>query len=227
MNKKYIINETIYYFDYEIFNNYFRDKKVKNHITLENLEIELSEYLNISKDAVHSWRFKKQSPSSLEIIVKISNFFNINDYMILLKRKEQKKQMNDLNQYQINSIKTIYDKIIEHLDYFYHTDGYNDLWLHFVDEGYDKNLIEDKLYEIAEKKINEVFLSYEKERIFLKNTPIYDEIGEFIYNDLYDIFDGKLSYAYRFEAIPDGNPTTREDYEKALKSINIIIDKYI
>ena len=31
------------------------------------------------------------------------------------------------------------------------------------------------------RKKNEVFLVYEKERFFLENTPIYVEIGEFIY----------------------------------------------
>ena len=227
MNKKYIIDEKIYYFDYDIFNKYFRNKKIQNHTTLESLENELSNFLIISKEAIHSWRFKKQSPSSLEMIIKISKYFDIKDYMILLKRKETKNNMSNFNQYQINSIKTIYDKIIEHLDYFYYTDEYNDLWIKMGDEGYNKNNIEDKLYEIDDEKINEVFLSYEKEKIFLKNTEIYDEIGEYIYNDLYDIFNGKLSYAYRFEAIPSNNPTTQEDYEKAIKKINLIIDKYI
>jgi hypothetical protein len=49
---------------------------------------------------------------------------------------------------------------------------------------------------------------------------------EYSENDLYDIFDGKLGYAYRFEAIPDGNPTTQDDYNKALKSLNEIVEKY-
>lgn len=227
MNKKYIINDKVYYFDYELFNKYFRNKKKDENTTLDKLEVDLSKSLNISKDAVHSWRFKKQSPSSLDMIIDISKYFNIKDYMLLLKGKEEKTNINSFNQYQINSIKTIYDKIIEHLDYFNNTDGYNDLWLHFVDEGIEPTYIEDKLYEVADKKMDEIFLTYEKERIFLKDTPIYNEIGEYIYNDLYDIYDGKLSYAYRFEAIPAGNPTTREDYEKALKDINIIIDKYI
>ena len=40
-------------------------------------------------------------------------------------------------------------------------------------------------------------------------------------------YDGKCSYAYRFEAIPDGNPTTDEDYNEALKKLNGIIEKYI
>ena len=34
------------------------------------------------------------------------------------------------------------------------------------------------------------------------------------------------NYAYRFEAIPDVNPTTFDDYSKALQLINEIIEKY-
>lgn len=227
MNKKYIINESIYYFDFESFNNYFKNQKRQNNITFENVEIDLSNHLNVSKESIHNWRFNKQSPNSLEIVIEISKYFNIKDYMVLLKRKDMQNNMSSFNQYQINSIKTIYNKIIEHLDYFYHTDGYNNLWFNYVDKEYSQKIIEDKLYEIADEKISEVFLTYEKERIFLKNTPIYNEIGEYIYNDLYDIFDGKLGYGYRFEAISNNNTTAQEDYAKALKNINSIIDKYL
>lgn len=67
-------------------------------------------------------------------------------------------------------------------------------------------------------------LRYEKERMLLKNTEVYEQIGNYIYNDLYDIFSNKLDYEYRFEAIVDGNPTTDEDYDKALDKINSIVD---
>ena len=38
---------------------------------------------------------------------------------------------------------------------------------------------------------------------------------KFVSDDLIDIYDGKESYAYRFEAHADGNPTTSEDYEQS------------
>ena len=67
--------------------------------------------------------------------MEISKYFKIKNYMILLKRKEIINKMNNLNQEQIYSIKRFYDKIIEHLGYFYHTNGYNDLWFQYDDEG--------------------------------------------------------------------------------------------
>ena len=42
-----------------------------------------------------------------------------------------------------------------------------------------------------------------------------------------DTYDGKLSYAYRFEALVEGHPTTEDDYSKAMKKFNQIITKYL
>lgn len=226
MNKTYIIDDSIYYFNYESFNNLCRNKKSSNNITFEKLEIELSKKLNISKEAIHNWRFLKHSPENKEIIIKLAEYFDIKDYKLLLIKKGEKIMCN-LNNNQINALKTINDSIIEYLHYFYKTDGYNDLWYNFEEQKIEFEQIEDKLYDIAEEKIENLILCYKKQRIFLKNTNIYADLGEYIYNNLYDIFAGKLSYAYRFEAIPNGNPTTQEDYEEALKVYNSIIDKYI
>lgn len=230
MSKKYIIDDIVYYFDNEAFNERLKNTSKSSGKKIGEIEIELAEFLHVSKEAIHNWRFAQQSPANEELAKEISKYFKIANKLFFLKGKDTYKNMNNihsLNQYQINSIKIIYDKIIEHLDYFRNTDGYNDLWMHFVDGGYAKSSIENKIYEVAESKIAEVFLTFQKERIFLKNTDIYNEIGEYVYNDLYDIYDGKLSYAYRFEAIPSNNPTTEEDYEKSIKTINSIVDKYL
>ena len=168
-----------------------------------------------------------QSPNNLDIIKNIANYYKLRDFKYLLSIKGEKKRMNNFNELQLNSIKRIYDSIIEHLDYFEKTDGYNDLWFDFIDKGIKPECIEDKLYEVAEKELNKVILCYKKEKILLKNAKVYEEIGNFLYNDLYDIFDGKLNYAYRFEAIPDGKPTTDDDYNKVINKLNSIIDKYI
>ena len=73
----------------------------------------------------------------------------------------------------------------------------------------------------------QVKLVAKKEWFYLKETKVYAEVLEYIENDLLDTFAGKLGYAYRFEAFPSGNPTTEDDYNKALKRINEIVEKYI
>lgn len=225
MAKRYEINETNYLFNYQRFNELFIKEKGKKLIG--DLEQELADSIHVSKDTVHSWRNRVQSPNDLDIVKSISNYYKLEDYKNLLIVKGDNKKMDKFNDIQISSIKRIYDSIIEHLDYFEKTDGYNDLWLDFKDKGIKSEYIEDKLYEVAEKELNKVMLCYKKEKMLLKNTKIYDEIGDYIYNDLYDIFDGKLKYTYRFEAIPDGNPTTNDDYNKAMSKIDSLIEKYI
>lgn len=95
--------------------------------------------------------------------------------------------MDKFNDIQISSIKRIYDSIIEHLDYFEKTDGYNDLWLDFKDKGIKSEYIEDKLYEVAEKELNKVMLCYKKEKMLLKNTKYMMKLGS-IFTMIYMIF---------------------------------------
>lgn len=61
----------------------------------------------------------------------------------------------------------------------------------------------------------------------MKDSELYAILEKFIYNDLYDIFDGKVSYGYRFEAPVDGNLTAYEKYCRILDNLNDIICRYI
>ena len=220
MPKKYEIDGQEFYFNFSKFNDLFR----QNMRSIEDKEQELSDYIHAPKSTIHSWRNYEKSPSEIAVIKSLSKYFKLKNYKDLLTTKEKMSEINDIK---INSIKRIYDAIIEYLDYFYNTDGYNDLWECFENNGVNKEDIEDKLYAGAIEELEEVILCYKKERMILKNTEIYDELGKFIYNDLNEIFDGKLEYAYRFEANFNDNPTTTDDYNKASNKLDEIIDKYI
>ncbi len=221
--RKIEYNDQTYFFNFSTFKEIFKKEKIKRKITFQKLEEDVSESLNLSKDAIHNWRTEKNGPSDIYIIEELAKELKLDGPMLLLTKNGGKKS-NILNSLQIDSIKRIYDSIIEYLDEFENTDGFNDLWCELNEKP---EFREDKLYEIVEKRMDSLNLVLKKEYIFLKNTKIYDELKNFEYNDLYDTFDGKLSYAYRFEAIPSGNPTTEEDYYKALNNLNSIIDKYI
>ena len=221
--RKIIINKNIYYFNFDIFNELFRKKCKKEDIKKMKLELELSKFVNKGSDAIHNWRFKKNGPSDLETINLIANFFEISDYYILLNEKEKIYSMRKLNDLETLSLKRIYDAIIDYLEIFQQSNGFNDYWFDLKEKPSQREGI---LYDIATKEVGKVELIYKKEYMILGNTKIYEEIGDFIYNDLYDTFDGKLSYAYRFEATPEEQPTTDEDYYKALNKINNIIDKF-
>ena len=130
-------------------------------------------------------------------------------------------------------MKRIYDAIIEYLDTFQRTDGFNDYWYNLAEQGTKTEYIEDLLYEIAEKEQHKVELVLSKEYIELHKLPVYGRLEEYVCDDLCEIYNGKLSYAYRFEAPVEnvdgtrGGVTTSEDYTRALKKINDVLENYM
>ena len=127
---------------------------------------------------------------------------------------------------QILSIKRIYDKIISFLHEFDYTGGFTTtLWYDFYDR--EKSNTEEVIYDYVEEKMRKIYLIIEQEYFYLHDLKIYDGLCGFVYDDLVDTYEGKLGYAYRYEAIPEGHPTTTEDYENALSKINSIISKCI
>lgn len=223
MNKPYKYKDSFYFFDHDIFNDMFNRKCNKDRLMIKDVEEQLANAINVSKDTVHSWRYKTYSPNDLNLVNDIANYFGYEKDVLLCKKGGDVK-MKKMSDIELMSVKRVYESIIEFLEYFYKTNGFNDLWFDF--EKLEPSLREEKLWEIAEKEHDNVMLSLKKEYPIIGKIQIYTDLINFIYNDLYDIYDGKLTYAYRFEAIPDGNPTTDEDYTKAYKKLNEIIDSY-
>ena len=223
--RKLKYNDEEYYFNSTIFIDLFSIKKDIEKKKYEELEEELANILNVTRNAVHNWRFNQNGPSDIEIVKKIANFFGLSNVesLLIIKKEVDNKMLNDL---QIQSIKKVYDSIINFLEIFAKTNGFNDLWFELdMKPEYRK----DELYEIAEKEHNKVKKKKKKEYFYLRKTQIYFDLENYIYNNLYEIYEGKLSYGYRFEAEGEkyGSPTLLEDYNKALNAINDIIDKYI
>lgn len=212
-------------FNFQAFIDAFQKFKVAKKMKVSELENMIAQKVNVSPEAVHNWRFKSNGPSDLNTIKEIAAALGFSNRLFLLKEIREDTGTMKLTDLQKESAKRIYDSIIEYLNDFSVTDGFTGtLWIEFSEQGY-KNP-EDAIYDYANKKISEVHLVIQKEYFYLHDSPIYDELIEYSYNDLYDIYEGKLGYAYRFEALVDGNPTTEDDYEKALAALNNIVDKY-
>lgn len=107
---------------------------------------------------------------------------------------------------------------------FRRTDGFYDYWEKYYPIA-QKNT-EHRLYECVHEKVEQLFLLLDKEYFELGEHEIYGKLCEYVSDKIYATFDGKLSYGYRFEALADGNPTTDEDYDKAMKGIKEIIDMF-
>ena len=131
--------------------------------------------------------------------------------------------MTRLSDRQLSAVKRIYDTCIWFLHEFKSSDGFNNYWFDFSRKG--SRDPENDIYEFVEGLINKVELVFDQEYFDLHNCSIYDELYEFVSEDLINTYNGKLGYAYRFEAPVDGHPTTAEDYTKALTRLNEIVNK--
>lgn len=139
--------------------------------------------------------------------------------MVLLEESREVVMKERYIDLQIQSIKRIYDDIIEFLFYFSETNGFSNLWLKYENDGVPKNLIEGIIYEFADTEIRKIGMRLQKEFFYLRDLSIYDAFYDFIDVDLVNTYDGKCGYAYRFEAIG----STDEDYLKALNKLNDIV----
>lgn len=224
--KCFVLENKKYRFDSASFNVYFKKHTKRLNTTITEFEEILAEKLFVTQSAVHNWRFASNGPGSLELIEKIAELLSISDYKLLLKTVVEVNKMADYSTLKIESIKRIYDAIVDFLDDFYKTDGFTgELWYEFARKGSRNPELDINGY--AEDKIRYIESVLRKEYFYLHDTEVYGELCEYVDNDLWETFDGKTSYAYRFEAGAEGNPTTEEDYNKALKRINEIIEKYV
>lgn len=230
--KIFNVDGTNMQFNSEAFNMFFKDYKKREEIKIQELESNLGEDLGVTRDAVHNWRFGQTGPSDIETINKISDYFGLSDYKVLLKERKEDVVMQ-ITERQKNSLKKIYDAIIDFLIEFQKTDGFNNYWYDFAKVCKSEEHVENNLYYVAEEAQNKVINVFQKEYIIIHKLEIYPQLEEYVYDDLCDIYNGKLSYAYRFEAgveNVDGTRdtvTTSEDYTAALTKINDLLDPYM
>jgi transcriptional regulator with XRE-family HTH domain len=228
--KIFNIGSKQYRFNYTSF-KFLLDKHCKdNEFTKKSVKNKLAKKLCVSEEAIHNWEYGYNGPSTLDMIKNIGVEFSIDYFELLEERKEVKVLKEKIltgyeeiySDLQLMSIKKIYDLIILFLREFEETGGFTtSLWYEFLKQGFSDP--EEKIYEYVEKKISAIEEMIMQEYFYLHNLNIYDRIQDFVANDLREIYENKLGYAYRFEAIIDGNPTTSEDYYKALGKINTII----
>lgn len=212
-------------FDAQIFNKNFEIYRRCKKLKIGELEEQLAEKLNVSREAVHNWRFRKNGPSDVEMLIITAKTLGLSDWTLLTTEIDGGNAMTQLTERQKDAAKRIYDVCIWFLSEFSNTDGFNDYWCRFEEAG-SKDPEED-ICELVQKKMDKVGMVLDQEYFDLHGHEIYDEFCEFTSEELTDAYSGKLSYAYRFEAIPDGHPTTSDDYDRAMKVLNAIIDKYL
>ena len=222
-NKKYRFNSMM-------FQKLFNEKCKQEKIGPGDLEEKMANKIHISSSAVHSWRFGFTGPSDLTSITTISNLFDVSFGSLLHEVKENNMQITER---QKDSLKRVYDSIIEYLNKFDETEGFTIYGEIFKKQGIHKDLIEGKVYDVADAEQRKVALVLQKEYIELYKLDVYSELQEYVNENLIDIYDGKIDFGYRFEAAvtnKDGTSTTvtlSEDYYQALNRINEIMEPYM
>ena len=217
-------------FDVTKFKSYFTNycrQNGKEKIKIADAEQQLGDFVHVSKEAVHQWRFGNNGPATLDMIKQIAIFLSLDSHLALLSENKECNKMKYSTEQQ-KSFKCIYDAIIEFLDEFEKTDGFNSLWFDFQRQGIQNPETDIEIY--AENLIDKIWLVFKKEYFYLHDTEPYVQLEDYISDVLYDTYSGKCSYAYRFEApveTVDGKPsgiTVEEDYTNALSLLNAIIE---
>ena len=209
------------------FSNYHKTQK----LSMGQAEQKIADELYVTSSAVHNWRYEKNGIADLDTVKKLAKLFKI-DYMILLEESRNVTMKEKYTDLQVQSIKRIYDEIIDFLYYFSETDGFNDLWHKYQSQGAPEKSIEATIYAFADSEIRKIDARLQKEYFYLHDLSIYDELYDYVWEDLMATYDGKCSYAYRFEAVVEDvngsrGLSTSEEYLKALNKLNDIIKDVI
>lgn len=221
----YTVNGRKATFNKDSFKQLLIQKVRKERTTISKIEQRIADDLKIAANTVHKWTYNGGGPIDYSTIERLATALGITDVSLLLAFiNTGGNEMVQLTERQKSAAKRIYDSCIWFLHEFYNSDGFNSYWFDFKEKGSLDP--EDDIYDLIEKLHAKVMLVLDQEYFDLHNCEIYDEFNSFIYEDLYRICSGKVGYAYRFEAKANGNPTTDEDYAKAMTRLNAIIDKY-
>ena len=224
-SRVYTIDGKKMQFDTNNFKILLKSYGKRNKMKSQDVERSLANALNVSSDAVHKWHYGMSTPTDVELVKELARTFDLDDFTTLLKSVDGGNRMGKLTERQITAVKKVYDICIWFLNEFSNTSGFNDYWYPLQDKGIKDP--EEAIADMADEMHRKIELVLEQEYFDLRDTEIYNELCEFVSEDLIDIYDGKLSYAYRFEALADGNPTTSDDYDKAMIKLNGIIEKYV
>ena len=189
-----------YNFNFAAFNRFFKAYQLRGKMTVSDTERQMADLLHLSADTVHGWRFASNGPSDTETIKSMANILGIRSYLLLLNKKIEVQQMTRDDRI-LDSLKRIYDAVVYYLDDFDTSSGFTDYWTKLHYKGFDINIIEGEMQEIASNKLHKVEIVLQQEYIILHKLDIYSELEKYIYEDLCNIWDGKLNYYCRIDGV--------------------------
>jgi hypothetical protein len=220
-----------YNFHPAAFNRFFKTYQTREKMTVSDTERKIADSLHLSIDTVHGWRFGNSGPSDIETIKSLETILGIHNYLLLLNKKIEVQPMTT-NDRILDSLKRIYDAVVFYLDDFDTSSGFTDYWTRLHYTGFDINMIESEMQEIASNKLHKVEIVFQQEYIILHKLDIYSELEKYIYEDLCNIWDGKLNYYCRIDGVDTiekcitQEMSVHEEMTIALNQINEMMSEY-
>ena len=226
--RRFVFDGKDCYFSKETFKIHFHAYQTAKKLNANETKRLLAQHLDVSEASVHGWLYGRSGPSDTNLISGIADFFGSpeSDFYV----EEEQIAMERLNEQQIKSVDRIYKEIINFLFVFLNTDGIftGSSVIYGLDIPFDRRL------EYADSEFEKVRIAWYKEFVYLKGTKIYDELDEYIENDLIgayqDISDNipgvdKCSPGYRYE--PGEGKAASDDFNEAIIKIQKLVCKYI
>ena len=224
-SRVYTVDGNKMQFDSNNFKILIKSYGKRNKLKSQDVERSLANGLNVSTDTVHKWHYGMSTPTDVDLVKELAKILDLEDFTTLLKSADGGNSMGKLTERQITAVKKVYDICIWFLNEFSNTSGFNDYWYTLQDKGVEDP--EEAITDMADEMHRKIELVLDQEYFDLRGCDLNNELCEYVSDDLYETFNGKLAYGYRFEAHPNGNPTTTEDYDRAMIRLKTIIDKYL
>lgn len=234
----YTVDGLEYQFDTRTFNEIFRRAaRIQSRMSLSSFEQQVGDAVSVSSSTVHAWRLGNNAPADIERVCELANYFGLSKDTLLKQSGRERPMKGKYTDRQLEALRRIYAAVIDFLDEFQRTMGFTIYWFDIVDSGVAPEHTENQLCELVDRKHLDVVKEIKKEAFDLRGAEIYDALLDYAWEDLINIFDGKLSYGYRFEQGTELGPDTTEeelfegstegDYQKALKALHAILDEYL
>lgn len=234
MNRKsFDIEGEKYQFNKEAFRLIQKGMK-KSGESGEAFQTRIAEKLNVSTHTVHNWLYGSGGPSDIEMIKNLALVIGDINYKALLQERKEGCEGMKITDRQLDSLKRIYDAVIDYLGEFMETNGFSSYWIdeeaYLLSSNYDR---EARVEEIVDNAINKVIYTVKKEFFELHNLEIYEQIEDFLYDKLYESISGKKTEPfYRMEHGEERADGTRilqveEEYLLILDGFNSLLEPYM
>lgn len=232
MTRSFVIDNQKYYFSREYFKYLIREKCKQKKMKIKNIKTELAELTLSEESTVHNWMYGKVGPSSIDIVERIADYFQVDVLKLLTNETAEDDKMKSLTEQEYKSVYRIHKVIIDFMNLFLNTDGIftgSDL-IYGFEIPYESRI------DFALSEYEKVRQAWQYEYVYLKDFQIYDDLYNFIENDLFEMFQqindegdkpfiDKCSGSYRYE--PDEGKSASEDYDDTINKLYNLLDKYL